>query len=199
MIKASDKDAWYHRYRSRVVDNSRRHVVAIALSKVTQTAHLVWESISPRLAHARLKGVKLNTPVVIVHFSPEDDWREFKDGCRSAPDILRKTRRRRRDLFTSETIALVEETRLAPNHRGLLRPSTRSLRTDHNAYRETITEETLQPHLHPMQSHLHLSTLSNAENVSACCIWFVIVAPTLVLFSDSCRNNPEIFPLIFIV
>ncbi len=78
MVKASDEEAWYHLYRSGVVDNNGSHVVPIALSKATQTAHLVWETISPRLAHARLKGINLNITAVLIHAPTLDAEEEAK-------------------------------------------------------------------------------------------------------------------------
>ncbi len=77
-----------------------------------------------------------------------DERRELKDAVADASQAhLGKTRRRRRDWVTGETIALAEQAYLAriqsaPNHRELRRQTTRALRRDRNAYWKTIAEET---------------------------------------------------------
>ncbi len=60
---------------------------------------------------------------------------------------VRKTRRRRWDWVTGETIALAEQTCLAriqsaPNHRELRRQTKRALRRDRNAYWKASVQET---------------------------------------------------------
>ncbi len=70
----------------------------------------------------RFEGLQLDEDA-----SPEDEWRELKDAVADASQAhLGKTCRRRRDWVTGETIALVEQARLAriqgaPNHRDLRR------------------------------------------------------------------------------
>ncbi len=62
--------------------------------------------------------------------TPENEWRELKDAVAHASQAhLGKTRRRRRDWVTNETIALAEQARLmriqrAPNYRDLRRQTT---------------------------------------------------------------------------
>ncbi len=60
---------------------------------------------------------------------------------------VRKTRRRRRDWVTGETIALAEQACMAriqsaPNHRELRRQTKRALRRDRNAYWKANVQET---------------------------------------------------------
>ncbi len=80
--------------------------------------------------------------------SPKDEWRELKDAVTDASQAhLGKTRSRRRDWVTGETIALAEQACLAriqsaPNHRDLKRQTTRALRRDRDAYWKAIAEET---------------------------------------------------------
>ncbi len=82
--------------------------------------------------------------------SPEDEWQELKDAVTDASQAhLGKTRRRRRDWVTGETIALAEQARLAriqsaPNYPVLRRQTTRALRRDRNAYWKAIAEETVR-------------------------------------------------------
>ncbi len=57
----------------------------------------------------RFEGLQLDEDA-----SPEDEWRELKDAVADASQAhLGKTRRCRRDWVTGETIALVEQARLA--------------------------------------------------------------------------------------
>ncbi len=73
----------------------------------------------------RFEGLQLNEDT-----SLEDEWRELKDAVAHASQAhLGKTRRRRRDWFISEVIALAEQARLAkiqsaPNHCDLRRQTT---------------------------------------------------------------------------
>ncbi len=91
----------------------------------------------------RFEGLQLDEDA-----SLEDEWRELKDAVADASQAhLGKTRRRRRDWVTGETIALVEQARLAriqsaPNHRERRRQTTRALRRDRNAFWKVIAEET---------------------------------------------------------
>ncbi len=91
----------------------------------------------------RFEGLQLNEDA-----SPADEWRELKDAVAGASQAhLGKTRRRRRDWVTGETIALTGQARLAriqsaPNHRFLRRQTTRALRRDCNGYWKAIAEET---------------------------------------------------------
>ncbi len=89
----------------------------------------------PRVLRNRFEGLQLDE-----NASAEDEWRELKNA--SQPH-LGKTRRRRRDVVTGETTALVEQERLAriqstPNCRDL---KTRELRRDRNAYWKATAEE----------------------------------------------------------
>ncbi len=78
---------------------------------------------------------------------PEDELRELKDAVADASQELPgKTRRRRRDWVTGETIAFSEQVRLAriqsaPNNRDLRRQTTWALRWDRNAYWKAIADE----------------------------------------------------------
>ncbi len=56
VIKVPGEEACYHLYHSGVVDITRRHGVAIALSEAAQAALLAWVPVSSRFASARLKG-----------------------------------------------------------------------------------------------------------------------------------------------
>ncbi len=91
----------------------------------------------------RFEGLHLNEDA-----SPEDERRERKDAVKAASQAhLGKRGRRSRDWGTGETIALVEQARLAriqsaPNRRDLRRQTTRALRRDRNAYWKAIAEQT---------------------------------------------------------
>ncbi len=54
VIKVPGEEACYHLYHSRVVENTGRHGVEIALSEAALAALLAWGPISPRLASAPL-------------------------------------------------------------------------------------------------------------------------------------------------
>ncbi len=56
----------YHFYRSRVVDNTGKHGVAIALSRAARAALLALVSIASRLVSACLKGATVSLTVVAV-------------------------------------------------------------------------------------------------------------------------------------
>ncbi len=79
-VKLPGEEACYHLYHSGVVDNTGRHVVAIALSEAAQAALLAWVPISSRIACARLKGTTVNLTVIAVYASTLDAAEETKDS-----------------------------------------------------------------------------------------------------------------------
>ncbi len=80
MIKVAGEEACYHLYHSRVITNTERHVVAIALSQAAQAALLAWVPISSRVACARLKGTTVSLTVIAVYASMLDAAEETKDS-----------------------------------------------------------------------------------------------------------------------
>ncbi len=72
VIKVPVEETCYHLYHSRVVDNTGKQGVAVALSGAVHSVLLVWVPISSRLASARLKRTTVNLNVVPVNASTLD-------------------------------------------------------------------------------------------------------------------------------
>ncbi len=72
VIKVPCEETCYHLYHSKVVDNTGKQDVAVALSGAVHTVLLVWLPMSFRLASARLKRTTVNLNVVPVNASMLD-------------------------------------------------------------------------------------------------------------------------------
>ncbi len=112
VLKVPVEEVCCHLYHSGVVDNSGRHVVAIALREDAQVALLARVPSSPRLASARMEGAIVNVIIIAVDdptLNPEevakspfyeglqdevDSSRRRHGGCRRR--LERKTRSRER-------------------------------------------------------------------------------------------------------